>query len=212
MRINVGRERRPSSLRPSAAQSFARLCRGAHPTLKPTLPQAHIDLQRPTQPLAAAHTGPSDAGPSPEEFAAPTVPLHVVTYARDGHTVITAVGELDIATAPRLAETLRRTPARAPIILDLTGVTFMDCAGLHPILHAHYDIARRTPLILVPTPAISRLLRLADIQHVLRSRPTVLDALTCSEMNHATVTPTESRCGRPPSSTEAIRQRQQPAV
>lgn len=95
--------------------------------------------------------------------------------------MITAAGELDIATTPRLAEALRHAPAHTPIILDLTGVTFMDAAGLHPILHAHHAAtARRTPFILVPTPAITRLLRLTNLQHILRSTPTLPHALTAA--------------------------------
>jgi anti-anti-sigma factor len=94
--------------------------------------------------------------------------------------VITVVGELDIATAPRLADTLRRARTRAPIILDLTGVTFMDCAGLHPILPAHLDaVARRAPFILVLTPTINRLLQLAGVQD-LGSRPGLPDAPTAA--------------------------------
>lgn len=101
--------------------------------------------------------------------------------ARDGCTVITAVGELDIATAALLAHALRHAPAHTPTILDLTDVTFMDAAGLHPLLRAHYDAAaQHVPFILVPTPAITRLLRLASLRHTLRCMPTVPDALTAA--------------------------------
>ena len=91
--------------------------------------------------------------------------------------MITIVGELDVATAPSLADVLNQAPASAPIILDLAGVTFMDCTGLHPILNAHRDAAARgTPLLLVPTTAITRLLRLTGTQHILTT-PNVPDAL-----------------------------------
>ena len=49
-------------------------------------------------------------------------------------------GELDIATAPILEQTLRAAEQRAPrIVLDLRALAFMDCSGVHVIL----DGARR---------------------------------------------------------------------
>jgi anti-sigma B factor antagonist len=50
------------------------------------------------------------------------------------------VGEIDLATAPRLVArlgALRRHTAA--ISLDLTGVTFMDVSGLHALLNAQRD-------------------------------------------------------------------------
>jgi anti-anti-sigma factor len=53
----------------------------------------------------------------------------------DPGTVVLA-GELDMASAPALAAALRdaRRPLAAPrLVLDLSGVTFMDIAGLRAI-------------------------------------------------------------------------------
>jgi anti-sigma B factor antagonist len=110
-----------------------------------------------------------------------TAALRVAATIHEGCTVIAVLGELDIAAASRLADALSHAPARTPIILDLTGVTFMDCTGLHPILQAHRDAAARgTPFILVPTPAITRFLQLANVHNALHSRRTVPDALTAA--------------------------------
>jgi anti-sigma B factor antagonist len=55
-----------------------------------------------------------------------------VKIKRDGRAVIVAVsGELDIASAPALTERARRAleiPADQ-VVLDLSGLTFIDCAG-----------------------------------------------------------------------------------
>ena len=53
--------------------------------------------------------------------------------------VVTVSGEIDIATGPKLREELlgvmRRYGAR--LALDLSCVTFMDCAGINVLLAAH---------------------------------------------------------------------------
>lgn len=47
-------------------------------------------------------------------------------------------GELDLATAPYVAAYLERlVHPGTHLMLDLSEVTFMDCAGLAPILAAH---------------------------------------------------------------------------
>jgi anti-sigma B factor antagonist len=52
--------------------------------------------------------------------------------------VVRVSGEIDIATAPRLRDELLGTIRRhgAQLALDLSGVTFMDCAGINVLLAA----------------------------------------------------------------------------
>jgi len=46
-------------------------------------------------------------------------------------------GELDIATAPQLERTLRKSQARArTVVLDLRELVFMDVSGAHAIVNA----------------------------------------------------------------------------
>jgi anti-anti-sigma factor len=46
-------------------------------------------------------------------------------------------GELDIATAPQLEETLRQPQLQARlVVLDLRELEFIDCAGVHAIVNA----------------------------------------------------------------------------
>ena len=55
-----------------------------------------------------------------------------------GTTVLAVVGELDVGTAPRLREVLVRLAAdtgRPPrVVLDLSGVDFLDSTGLGVLL------------------------------------------------------------------------------
>ncbi|HEX5028101.1 MAG TPA: STAS domain-containing protein [Gaiellaceae bacterium] len=54
--------------------------------------------------------------------------------ALESENGIKVVGELDLATAPLLRDALDEMSAEPEILLDLTGVTFIDSSGLHSIL------------------------------------------------------------------------------
>ncbi|HEY7592437.1 MAG TPA: STAS domain-containing protein [Actinophytocola sp.] len=55
-----------------------------------------------------------------------------------GIAIVTAVGEIDLLTAPRLHRALARV--REPtILLDLTGVTFLAAAGLTVLVAANAE-------------------------------------------------------------------------
>jgi anti-sigma B factor antagonist len=60
-----------------------------------------------------------------------------VRRADKGLVRIEVEGELDLATAPELEETLgRELGAGNHVVLDLAAVTFIDSTGLHTILSA----------------------------------------------------------------------------
>jgi anti-anti-sigma factor len=67
---------------------------------------------------------------------------------------IHAMGEVDLATAPRLEQALREAEVCPRRVLDLREVTFMDCVGVHAILAAS-ERARvsRARLVLVRGPS-----------------------------------------------------------
>ena len=58
----------------------------------------------------------------------------------DGHCV-QVVGEVDVATAPQLAEVLAQF-ANGTVRVDVTGVTFLDSSGLRTLLLAHRTVQR----------------------------------------------------------------------
>jgi anti-anti-sigma factor len=96
--------------------------------------------------------------------------------------VVTISGEIDIASGPHLRDQLlaaiRQHGAR--LSLDLTGVTFIDCAGISALLAAR----RRARLeggslrILRASPRVRRLLTLTRLDSVLM--PTALAYSTAS--------------------------------
>ena len=84
---------------------------------------------------------------------------------RTGTTVrITASGEIDIATAPRLREYASRHLADDAeiVVLDLTDITFIDSSGLHALLQAAAHEGNR--LRIMPSPACLRLIDIASVR------------------------------------------------
>lgn len=103
--------------------------------------------------------------------AAPTEPstsLHLVLHVH---------GELDLATAPALRQRIWEAVAAADgaghrpvrIGVDLSGITFMDCSGLRPLIEAQAGLGNRLWLQNLSGPA-ARLVRLAELDGHFRLR------------------------------------------
>jgi anti-anti-sigma factor len=79
-------------------------------------------------------------------------------------------GDLDLATAPDLDARLARALSRHAddgFVLDLSRVTFMDCAGLGPLLRGSRRIGDRLCLRGIQ-PRVGRLIDLTGVARVLR--------------------------------------------
>jgi anti-sigma B factor antagonist len=64
--------------------------------------------------------------------------FHIGERVDEGVPIITVVGEIDVATAPQLRESLHRliTQGQATVVLDLLGVTFLDSTALGVLVGA----------------------------------------------------------------------------
>lgn len=73
-------------------------------------------------------------------------------------------GELDMATSPKLDEALKRElGARRKVVLDLSGVTFMDSTGLNTIMSASRS-SRADRLVFTISPTLpTQVLRVLEI-------------------------------------------------
>ena len=90
-----------------------------------------------------------------------TEPLRcIVTAIETGH-LVSVVGEVDLATAPQLAESLVQF-ANGDVTVDLTQVTFLDSTGLHALVTAHEHLERRAARLRV-TGASTAVLRVLEI-------------------------------------------------
>src|SRR4051794_34156037 len=73
-------------------------------------------------------------------------------------TTVTLAGELDVTCIPILGTLLSRaTPLARDLVLDLSDVTFIDCAGVTALLTARrHTEARGGTLILQHVPPLVR--------------------------------------------------------
>ena len=96
----------------------------------------------------------------------------VATAGPASRTVeLRVLGELDIASAPELAVALDRLLAadHRVVVLDLTELSFLDCAGMRPIRSALGALRCRggTLVIRHAQPLVERTLRMAGLGEAL---------------------------------------------
>jgi anti-anti-sigma factor len=75
----------------------------------------------------------------PEGFSVASGLLQITVTDEAEHLVIAPCGDIDVSTAPLFADCLvtAANQAAQPVIVDLTGVTFMDSAGLDALIVGH---------------------------------------------------------------------------
>lgn len=95
----------------------------------------------------------------------------------DGHAaaaVVRARGDIDLATAPSLRSALKAALAtHREVVLDLSQVTFMDCAGLGALVDARNQADRCGGRLLLRGAGrpVARLLHLTGLQRRLTVEP-----------------------------------------
>lgn len=90
-----------------------------------------------------------------------------ISVSRQGAaTLVHAEGEVDLDNAEQLASVLRSAGAEqaGTVVLDLTGVPFMDSSGLKTLLVAHGDLGERLVLAVSPDSPVETLLGLAEVR------------------------------------------------
>jgi anti-sigma B factor antagonist len=97
-----------------------------------------------------------------------------------GDRLVTVRGELDLAAAPQLWESLE--PVLLPgvlVVLDGTAMTFLDSSGLRVLLQAHKRAESDGAVfrLVAPEPAVQRVLDLAGADKYLQLRDDVSAAL-----------------------------------
>ena len=94
-----------------------------------------------------------------------TTPLSLATHLRlDGTQVLTAVGEIDMSNADSFREALNRASAADGrlVVVDLTGVEYLDSAGL-TVLFTH-----AAHLELIATPLLAPVLTISGLADITR--------------------------------------------
>jgi anti-sigma B factor antagonist len=102
------------------------------------------------------------------------VEFHLDVQVVNGGTVLVLAGDLDLASAPRLAQAVQGLPDEpGPVVLDLRQVAFVDSSGVSALLDVERMLQERHRqlALLQPAGAVTRLLDLVE----LRSRFRELD-------------------------------------
>ncbi len=86
---------------------------------------------------------------------------------REGLSIISPRGEIDVATAPALRDHLETGIGRdsGPVVVDLTSVTFIDSTGLGVLIGAqkHCDDAGREFRVVVADPRIRKVFEITGL-------------------------------------------------
>jgi anti-sigma B factor antagonist len=105
----------------------------------------------------------------------PALDVHVRSLDAD-RFLVTVVGALDLHTAPELGDALQRLlhVGAHTVLVDLSGVTFLDSTGLTCLIAA-YRTTRNTGArlaLIAPSPSVRNMLELTGVDRVLPSYPT----------------------------------------
>jgi anti-anti-sigma factor len=94
-----------------------------------------------------------------------------------GAHVVHVSGELDLATAPLLEEALGGA-APEQLVIDLSGCTFLDSAGIRTLVGAARDRGGASRLrIVTADPGIVRLLEITGVDTLIHVHPSIDAAL-----------------------------------
>lgn len=91
--------------------------------------------------------------------------LDISTSTSGPHHVVTATGEIDLASAPHLQAALADAGDAGSVVVDLSNVTFIDSTGLRVLISSHEAASQNGTnfsLIAVEGP-VTRLLSITGV-------------------------------------------------
>ena len=106
--------------------------------------------------------------------------LAIITELDGQRSMLRLQGELDVSNRERLRRAISSALERHPpiLVVDLSGLSFTDCAGVSVLVWAHKRLAGQgRGLVITGTrPVVRRLLRLTDLDTYLHlSSPEALN-------------------------------------
>ena len=105
------------------------------------------------------------------------VELNVSSRSHGDHVVVTAAGEIDLYTAPKLQADLAAViDGAAPatrVVVDMSGVEFCDSTGMNALLGALRQVRGRGGELelATPRPAIMKILQVTGLDSVFTITP-----------------------------------------
>lgn len=96
----------------------------------------------------------------------------------DGVAVMSVVGEVDVATAPRFAACLDEVPVTAPmLVIDLSEVSLLDSTGLGVLLKCNERTGGGRVRLVAPSPQLRKVFAIVALDQVLPIFATLTEAL-----------------------------------
>lgn len=108
-------------------------------------------------------------------------PLSLVVRSDDSGTeILSAAGDIDMASSPDLVDALHSRLANGTVVADLSAVAFCDSSGLRTLVQAHrFGQSNGHALrIAAPSAALERVFELTGLHRALYVFPDVASALT----------------------------------
>ena len=96
--------------------------------------------------------------------------LSISSRTLEDTVALTVTGEIDLSNAESLYKALSDALAPgAPVIVDLTGVGFIDSRGLGALVRARHEAVGITaaPILLIPSDPVARVLELAGTEGII---------------------------------------------
>ena len=110
-------------------------------------------------------------GSLPQRFVAATAQLD------DGRPVLSVMGEVDLATAPVLEQTLvdLAETGVGDVIVDLSGCSFLDSAGVRALVAAsrRLEHSDRSLALVLSNPNVMRIFELTQYDHWFETYPSL---------------------------------------
>ena len=94
--------------------------------------------------------------------------LEVTSSAQDGIVTMIVEGDIDMSSADQFRRSLDDVPAGSRLVVDLTGVDYLDSAGVK-VLYDH--LGRDPELIIDPDAVILRVLAITGLRDRLIRHP-----------------------------------------
>ncbi len=103
---------------------------------------------------------------------------HVIRK-ESGATVVELGGDVDVGSAQALRELLADALAEGPVVVDLSGVRFIDSSGIGLFVTAHRRAEEQGTRfsLAAPSEGAARVLSLTRTDRLLTVHPSVVDAL-----------------------------------
>ena len=117
------------------------------------------------------------AGPA---VSFPEPPFYQLLHAAEGVVVVVASGEIDMSNASGFRKALDSALDSAPwVVLDLSGVTFLDSIGLSKLVVARNRAVQMDSHICLVGPGrnVAKVLRLSRLDQVFANHASVQEAI-----------------------------------